>query len=177
MNKIEKAAAFAKRAHESINQRRKYTNEPYIVHPADVARIVASITDDENMICAAWLHDVVEDTPFTLNDIESNFGSDVAHLVSGLTDVSKPSDGNRKTRVAIDRTHTSQTDARTKTIKLADLISNLDGIVDQSPGFARKYLKEKELLLEVLSEGNAQLQKQVREIIQSERQKLEERSE
>lgn len=172
MNKIEKAAEFAKTAHESINQRRKYSDEPYIVHPKEVARLVASVTDDENMICAAWLHDVVEDTPVTLSEIQSEFGDDIAHLVDGLTDVARPEDGNRATRLSIDRDHTAGTDARTKTIKLADLIANLNGIVDQNPSFARKYLGEKELLLTVLGEGNDQLRARVEEVIKVEREKL-----
>ena len=70
-SKIERAAEFAKAAHEGIDQRRKYTNEPYIVHPQLVAEIVSSVTDDEDMICAAWLHDVVEDTPVTLEEIRN----------------------------------------------------------------------------------------------------------
>lgn len=172
MGKIERAADFAKTAHESIDQRRKYTNEPYIVHPAKVAEIVSNVTDDENMICAAWLHDVVEDTPVTLADVRDKFGDDVAHLVDGLTNVSKPEDGNRETRVAIDRNHTAGTDSRTKTIKLADLIANLDGIVDQNARFARKYIAEKELLLAVLRDGHAKLVERVGEIIQLEREKL-----
>lgn len=172
MDTIERAAEFARVAHESINQRRKYTNEPYIVHPAKVASIVSTVTDDEAMICAAWLHDVVEDTPVTLSDIESEFGGDVAYLVDGLTNVSRPDDGNRETRVAMDREHIANTDSRTKTIKLADLIANLDGIVEQNPDFARKYLCEKELLLTVLGDGHADLINQVAEIIQSERTKL-----
>ncbi len=172
MGKIEQAADFAKAAHESIDQRRKYTNEPYIVHPARVAEIVASVTDDESMICAAWLHDVVEDTPITLTDIRNRFGDDVAHLVDGLTNVSKPEDGNRQTRVAIDRNHSAGTDSRTKTIKLADLIANLDGVVEQNAGFARKYLAEKELLLAVLGDGHPKLVERVGEIIQLEREKL-----
>ena len=172
MGKIERAADFAKTAHESIDQRRKYTNEPYIVHPAKVAEIVSNVTDDENMICAAWLHDVVEDTPVTLADVRDKFGDDVAHLVDGLTNVSKPEDGNRETRIAIDRNHTAGTDSRTKTIKLADLIANLDGIVDQNARFARKYIAEKELLLAVLRDGHAKLVERVGEIIQLEREKL-----
>jgi len=172
MSKIQQAADFAKAAHESIDQRRKFTNEPYIVHPAEVAEIVASVSDDENMICAAWLHDVVEDTPVTLDDIKARFGDDIAHLVDGLTNVSKLADGNRKARIAIDRDHTAGTDSRTKTIKLADLIANLDGIVDQNAGFARKYLPEKESLLKVLCDGNSKLIERVGEVIRVEREKL-----
>ena len=172
MSKIQRASEFARSAHQSIDQRRKFTGEPYIVHPARVARIVATVTDDENMICAAWLHDVVEDTPVTLAEIRAEFGDDVAHLVDGLTDVSKLTDGNRATRLGIDREHSAGTDSRTKTIKLADLIDNLTGMVEQNAGFARKYLAEKELLFSVLSDGHPDLVKRVAEVIQTERDKL-----
>lgn len=168
----ERAAKYAKQAHESIGQVRKYTNEPYIVHPRAVAEIVASVTDDQNMIAAAWLHDVVEDTPVTLAEITSEFGDDIGRLVDGLTNKSRPEDGNRATRIAMDRRNTSEKDARTKTIKLADLIDNLSGIVAEAPNFAKRYLAEKEQLLAVLKEGHQELWHRVQEIIKSERSKL-----
>jgi (p)ppGpp synthase/HD superfamily hydrolase len=129
------------------------------------------------MICAAWLHDIVEDTDLSLSDIKTEFGDDVAHLVDGLTNVAKPDDGNRETRIAIDREHTSGTDSRTKTTKLADLIANLNGIVDQNSGFARKYLAEKELLLTVLREGDPILIDRLEQIMCSERKQLAELTE
>jgi (p)ppGpp synthase/HD superfamily hydrolase len=129
------------------------------------------------MICAAWLHDVVEDTDLSLSDIKTEFGDDVTHLVDGLTNVAKPDDGNRETRIAIDREHTSGTDSRTKTTKLADLIANLNGIVDQNSGFARKYLAEKELLLTVLREGDPILIDRLEQIMCSERKQLAELTE
>lgn len=61
-----RAKEFATRYHASIDQRRKYTNEPYISHPAAVVELVRSVPHTEAMLCAAWLHDVVEDTPCTL---------------------------------------------------------------------------------------------------------------
>ena len=122
---VTKAADYARAAHESIDQRRKFTNEPYIVHPQAVAAWVASVTTNPAVIAAAWLHDVVEDTPVTIDQIESDFGPEIARLVADLTDVSQKSDGNRQQRTAIDRKHTSATDPRAKTVKLADLIDNL----------------------------------------------------
>jgi len=151
------AAAFAKDAHGRINQRRKYTNEPYIVHPKAVAEIVKSVTDDNAMICAAWLHDTVEDAGVTLQEIEEKFGSEVMVLVEMLTDVSKASDGNREVRKRIDLEHTAKASPAAKTIKLADLIDNTKTIVKYDPGFAKIYLKEKRALLEVLKEGNQEL--------------------
>ena len=164
-SKITRARQFAKRAHEDAGQLRKYTKEPYIVHPAAVAKLVASVTDDEAMICAAWLHDVVEDTPVTLVDIESEFGEDVAALVSDLTDISRPQDGNRKTRKNIDLEHTRCASARAKTVKLADLIDNARSITEYDPGFARVYMNEKRNLIEVLQEGDSELYQMACEIL------------
>src|SRR5690606_5402490 len=94
----ERARAFATAAHGAINQKRKYSGEDYIVHPIAVAEIVRSVRHTPNMIAAALLHDTVEDTPIELSDINDEFGYDIAELVYWLTDVSKPSDGNRKAR-------------------------------------------------------------------------------
>lgn len=155
INIVQKAQIFAIAAHAAVQQKRKYTNEPYIVHPAEVARIVAEVEGStEDMVAAAWLHDVVEDTGVTLTDINLNFGADIAALVGWLTDVSKPEDGNRKTRKAIDREHTAQAPAEAQTIKLADLISNSKSIMQYDPDFAVTYLAEKKLLLEVLTKGD-----------------------
>ena len=71
---VDRARKYATEAHQRINQRRKYNNAPYDVHLSAVAKLVASVTDDEEMIAAAWLHDTVEDTRATLDDIETEFG-------------------------------------------------------------------------------------------------------
>ncbi|SFV74937.1 GTP pyrophosphokinase, (p)ppGpp synthetase II / Guanosine-3',5'-bis(diphosphate) 3'-pyrophosphohydrolase [hydrothermal vent metagenome] len=81
---IEKALAYAIEAHKT--QLRK-SGEPYVVHPILVSAIVLSITNDEAMGVAALLHDVVEDTPITIEEIKEHFGSNVAHLVNGLTKI------------------------------------------------------------------------------------------
>ena len=169
---ISKAAQVAERAHASIDQRRKYTNEPYIVHPRSVAAIVSSVTVEASMICAAWLHDVVEDTPVSLDEIKVEFGVTVADLVDELTDVSRPTDGKRATRVAIDRAHTAQASPQGKTIKLADVIDNLSGIERADIHFARKYIREKEHLLDVLGEGDQTLFKRAAKLIKSCKLKL-----
>ncbi|MBO6793813.1 MAG: bifunctional (p)ppGpp synthetase/guanosine-3',5'-bis(diphosphate) 3'-pyrophosphohydrolase [Balneolaceae bacterium] len=163
-NIIEKARIFATKAHASIDQRRKYTNEAYIVHPAEVARIVESVPHTDAMVAAAWLHDVVEDTPISLDVIYTEFGHEIGDLVEMLTDVSKPEDGNRKTRKAIDCQHTANASPEAKTIKLADIISNTSSIMEYDPGFAKVYLREKELLLEVLKEGDQTLWKKAKSV-------------
>jgi (p)ppGpp synthase/HD superfamily hydrolase len=145
---IDRARRFATEAHERIDQRRKYTQQPYQVHLKAVAAMVAVVTDDPEMIAAAWLHDTVEDTPATFGDLEREFGSGVAALVADLTDLSKPSDGNRAVRKAIDHGHTAQASPRAKTIKLADLTDNCRDICRHDPSFARVYLAEAAALLD-----------------------------
>jgi (p)ppGpp synthase/HD superfamily hydrolase len=71
------AIDFATSYHASIDHRRKYTGEPYIAHLVAVAELLRSVPHTEAMICAAWLHDVVEDTPATLDDVERVFGGDI----------------------------------------------------------------------------------------------------
>ena len=79
-----KALTLAKEAH--VHQKRK-SGEPYIIHPILVATITALVSDDESMIIAALLHDVVEDTDYVIEEIEAIFGSDVSHMVEGLTKI------------------------------------------------------------------------------------------
>jgi (p)ppGpp synthase/HD superfamily hydrolase len=150
-----KAREFATRHHAAAGQVRKYTGEPYINHPAAVVELVRGVPHTEAMLAAAWLHDTVEDTTATLDEVRAEFGDEVTELVGWLTDVSRPEDGNRVARKAIDREHTAQASPEAKTIKLADLIDNSRSILERDPGFARVYLAEKKLLLEVLKEGNA----------------------
>jgi len=168
----QRAQDFATRYHASIDHRRKHTNDPYIVHPAAVVELVRSVPHTEAMICAAWLHDVVEDTPATIDDVKRVFGGSVAALVEMLTDVSKPTDGNRTARKAIDRAHTAKASSDAKTIKLADLIDNSRSIMDRDPAFAEVYLEEKALLLEVLREGNRVLWEMACEVIDCDPQTL-----
>ena len=153
----EKARDFAAHAHGAINHQRKYTGEPYINHPAAVVELVRSVSDSPTMLAAAWLHDTVEDTPVAIGQIRAEFGNDVARLVEMLTDVSRPEDGNRAARKAIDRAHTALASPAAKTIKLADLIDNTRSIVERDPEFAKVYLEEKRLLLEVLTDGDTRL--------------------
>lgn len=162
---LRRARRFAIEAHGSIDHRRKYTDEPYHVHPAAVAAKVATVSDDPDLIAAAWLHDTVEDTPVTLEDIEREFGPRIGALVKNLTDVSKPEDGNRKVRKTLDREHSAKGSAGAKTVKLADLIDNAVSIITHDPGFARRFMGEMELLLEVLKEGDGTLMAEAQGIV------------
>lgn len=157
MTIVEKARVFATAAHGAVAQLRKYTNEPYIVHPAEVASIVRSVPHTDEMVAAAWLHDVVEDTGVTNETIRAEFGDKVAELVGWLTDVSRPDHGNRAARKAVDRAHSASAPAEAQTIKYADLISNTRSIAKHDEKFAKTYFEEKRLLLDVMDKGDATL--------------------
>lgn len=124
MTRLRDAYEFAKMAHSA--QKRK-TGEPYILHPIAVATIVAEeLLMEANVVMAAFLHDVVEDTPYTIDDIKKSFGDDVAFLVDVVTkkkkqkyDESKQVDNYRQMLNSI------QYDIRALLIKLADRMHNM----------------------------------------------------
>lgn len=153
---VARARRYAEHAHGAIDHRRKYSGRPYVEHLERVAQRVAGVTDDRDAIAAAWLHDVVEDTPATIEDIEREFGASVAQLVRALTDAD-PSQGNRAHRKAIDRERLVTAPAAAQTVKLADLLDNAEDIGRNDPHFGRVYLREMRLLVEVLTSGDATL--------------------
>ena len=167
------ARDFATRAHARVGQVRKYSGAPYIVHPQAVADLVRAVPHTEAMLAAAWLHDTVEDTGTTPEEVRAAFGDEVAALVEMLTDVSRPEDGNRAARKKIDREHTARASAAAKTVKLADLVDNSRSILERDPGFARVYLEEKAALLEVLREGDATLWARAEHIVREGRKLLD----
>ncbi len=132
INRIRAAYELAREAHKE--QRRK-SGEPYIIHPIAVARIVAEeLRLGANPIIAAFLHDVVEDTPYTIEDIEERFGSDVAFLVNVITkkkkqhyDSSKQIDNYKQ---MLDSIHY---DIRALLIKLSDRLHNMRTLDSMRP--------------------------------------------
>jgi len=152
---LAKAITFAVKSHGE--QKRKYTGEPYATHPLAVMRMVQEVPHTTEMLVAAVLHDVVEDTPVELVEIEDKFGPVVATYVEGLTDISRPEDGNRATRKAMDREHTAKQPAEVQTIKLADLIHNTASIEQHDPSFYKVYKQEKIELLKLLTKGDKTL--------------------
>ncbi len=131
---IEKAYEVANEAHR--DQKRK-SGEPYIVHPLCVALILADLHMDKETIMAGLLHDIVEDTPFTLDDIERIFGSEVALIVDGVTKLTKLSwsmdkveiqaENLRKMFLAISK------DIRVVIVKLADRLHNMRTLQYMTP--------------------------------------------
>lgn len=163
----EQARRFATEAHASAGQRRKYTDEPYIVHPAAVVELVRSVSHDDALLAAAWLHDTVEDTSTTHGDIEAHFGARVASLVEMLTNNTPAAAKNRTARKLAHFRHTASASPEAQTIKLADIIDNTRAIVRFDPDFARIYLIEKQIQITLLKQGDAQLWQQASTIIES----------
>jgi len=163
-----KSIRYCIAAHEG--QVRRYTGEPYWYHPIAVATLLLERADpanvDTHMVCAAHLHDVVEDTVHTLQDIRADFNEDIAELVKWLTDTSRPEDGVRAVRKKIDRDRLAEAPARAQTIKLADLIHNSDNIIKHAPKFAKVYIGEVELLLKVLTKGDVTMYRMLTKIVE-----------
>lgn len=141
---IARAEAFAIAAHAAVDQRRKYTNEPYIVHPRAVVGIVqACHAHVWQQVVVAWLHDTVEDTGVTNEDIVSVFGRDIAFGVWNLTNVDKTA-GNRAARHQMNCDRLKDAPNWAKTVKVADIYDNAASIAKYDPAYAPQYLKEKE---------------------------------
>lgn len=123
---ITKAFNFAKQAHKGVRRR---SGEPYILHPIAVARIACcEIGLGSTSICAALLHDVVEDTDYTVEDIENIFGPKIAQIVDGLTKISGGIFGDRASAQAENFKKlllTMSDDIRVILIKIADRLHNM----------------------------------------------------
>lgn len=140
---VDLAKAFAIAAHEAVQQKRKYTGDPYYRHPLEVFDILCQYYDPTpEQQCAALLHDVVEDTGVTLEIIRQTFGAEVTRLVEGLTDVPSTA-GNRKERNAMNKERLANAGFSVQVVKCSDTISNTRSIVKRDPDFARVYIPEK----------------------------------
>ena len=131
---IAKAFNFARQAHKGV---RRLSGEPYILHPIAVAQIVCSdIGLGSTSICSALLHDVVEDTDYTVEDIENMFGAKIAQIVDGLTKISGGIFGEQASAQAENFKKlllTMSEDIRVILIKIADRLHNMRTLESQPP--------------------------------------------
>ena len=152
---------FATDAHSG--QLRKYTGDAYIIHPITVAQLVIDNGGDQNMVNAAILHDVLEDTAVTHNQLRAFLhqtlsqadAEDTLSLVVALTDVYTHQDFpnlNRKARKQLEAQRLGLVSQRAKAIKKLDMVDNTKSIVDNDPKFSKVYLAEKEVLLTFLNQ-------------------------
>ena len=152
MDEAYQAMIFAREVH--AKQVRKYSGNPYADHLAEVAGIVAAVGGTPDQIAIAWLHDCVEDQGVTERTLVERFGPTVAQGVMLLSDLEE---GNRKTRKQLSRDRLAVAPGWVQTVKVADLISNTSTIVVHDPNFAVVFLREKRMLLDVLTEADARL--------------------
>lgn len=139
---VRRAYQFAARCHKGQNRR---SGEPYITHPLVVASIVTSLKLDLASIIAAVLHDTVEDTPCTLDEITKEFGPEVGHLVDGLTKISKIKFQSNQERLAENFRKmilAMAKDLRVILIKLCDRLHNMRTISSLPPEKIRRISQE-----------------------------------
>jgi (p)ppGpp synthase/HD superfamily hydrolase len=176
-----RALQFAEHAHRTrhpsgLPHRRKYTGEPYIVHPTEVAGLVCRWGGNAFMQAAAFLHDTVEDTTVTQDEIDRVFGGMVAEWVDALTDKFTKEAHPEKNRAARKRLEAERIGGcpwQVQVIKAADLLSNTSTIVEFDPGFARRYLEEKDFLLSQMTALPALVQRRMAVSLWSARRRLE----
>ncbi len=157
-----RAMMFARRVH--YKQARKYTNNPYVDHLAEVAGIVAAAgvacpdidisTGKKIAMAVAWLHDSREDQGVSAVTLDLEFGWAVMNGVIFLSDMET---GSRAERKAASRARLAAAPGWVQSIKCADLISNTSSIVMHDPKFAEVYLEEKRLLLDVMTQADQRL--------------------
>jgi guanosine-3',5'-bis(diphosphate) 3'-pyrophosphohydrolase len=153
-----RAVLFAARAHR--DQRRKGSGEPYINHLIEVAAVLADIAgvDDATVLSAAVLHDVIEDTSVTAEDVEAAFGARVRALVEAVTDDERLPKAERK-RLQVEHMRTAEADARL--IKLADHCSNVASLpANWPPERQREYLDWSEQVARACVGTNAALEQE-----------------
>lgn len=171
MSLLDNAIKLATFGHR--NQTRKYTGDPYIMHCIEVAGLLTSVNMGQEIVAAGMMHDLIEDTPLTYEDIRAATSGLVADIVAEVTDVSKPKDGNRAIRKAKDRDHLAQASIFGKTVKLADMISNTRSIMEHDLGFAKIYIPEKRAVMEVIVEGHPGLYQMANQLITDAERRLE----
>ncbi len=166
-NILQQIKDFADRAHGE--QMRRYTPERYIVHPVRVMEMCKEYTNDVTILASALLHDVLEDTPttkeeikdFLINIMDNNQAERTVKLVEELTDVyvkSKYPQWNRRKRKAMEADRMEKTSADSQTVKYADIIDNCVEIVNyQTDDFAEKFLLECKSLLKRINKGDNKL--------------------
>lgn len=173
---VQKAASFAAMKH--AGQKRKYVDVPYVVHPMRVAMMVmVHKIATADLVEAALLHDVLEDTDTTLQELESNFGIVVSSLVEALTNPSKGANMSRAARKAVDRQHLAASSKCVRTVKLLDRLDNVRdcalNLASTDKEFLSLYVEESGLLLQALEGTDPVTELALRKELDALRQRLD----
>lgn len=165
---LDRVKDFAERAHGE--QKRKYSSDPYIVHPVRVMKMCREYTNDIAILAAALLHDVLEDTDvaseemeeFLLGIMDKDKAVRTVKLVNELTDIYVKSaypKWNRRKRKANEAERQSRISSDAQTIKYADIIDNAKGMASQKSDFSPVFLYECRDLLKKIDKGDKRLYK------------------
>jgi guanosine-3',5'-bis(diphosphate) 3'-pyrophosphohydrolase len=175
-NAILQIRDFADKAHG--DQTRRYTPDRYIVHPTRVMEICRQYTNDRTMLAAALLHDVLEDTEVTKDNIEDFLrtvmdqqqAQRTIKLVVELTDIYVKKNFpqmNRRKRKIKEADRLGKASPEAQTIKYADIIDNSGEIAAHDPDFAERFLDECRNLLAKMTKGNAELRQRAIDTVQA----------
>jgi len=146
---LERALIFAQKKHN--NKFRKYTGEPYISHMYEVAGILSCVTNNEICLAAGYLHDVIEDTNTSADELSNVFCSDIAEIVLSLSNLYVGTRGERHRLYVYQLESASQI---AQTVKVADIISNTKSIAKNDAKFSNIYLPECENILNHLDKAS-----------------------
>lgn len=147
INLVEKATVFATEKH--IKQFRKFNGEPYVEHPKRVAQTVSAITFNDKLVAAALLHDTIEDTDTTYEEIVTEFGAEVADLVRDLTSDKEEIKIVGKDIYLTEKMNKMNPDALL--IKLADRLDNVSDLTMKNEEWSRAYAVQTNYILTNLS--------------------------
>lgn len=173
---LSRVKEYADAAHGQ--QLRKYTTDRYIVHPVRVMELLQQYTQDITLLCAALLHDVLEDTPVKKDDMHTFLCSimneaqadNIVKLVVELTDIYTHTNypkWNRHKRKQMETERLAKTSAGAHTVKYADIIDNAIEITEKDKGFAKKFLEEAKTILVKCDKGNPQLKRLAMQTLQT----------
>lgn len=164
---------FIKERH--AGQLRKLSKEFYVVHPIKVAKILKTMNENDDLVKAAYLHDTIEDTNTTFEELRQKFGLKVANLVKELTSDRSAIKELGKAQYLAKKMNDMSMDALT--IKLADRLDNVSDLNASDLEFTRKYLKETQFILEnlkrKLNKNQQQLYTLIMDRVEIVRKKLE----
>jgi len=165
---------FADKAHNE--QMRRYSPERYIVHPIRVMQTCKTYTQDIAILAAALLHDVLEDTPVTKNELKAFLltlmseeeATKTLQLVEELTDVFIKENyphWNRKQRKRKEAERLEKVSTAAQTIKYADIIDNAPEITEKDKDFAKRFIPEYRALLKRITKGNPVLYERAKQVV------------
>lgn len=180
MNIVEKAKEWAHAAHDSVGQKRKYGGANYWVHTDRVANALKEAGESEEVQAAGHLHDVLEDVSDKNADynevaMRREFGDVITNLVLEVTNVYTKENYpnlNRAKRKHLEHDRLKKISKEGKSIKLADIADNVEGVIDNDAGFGKVFVLEKTQLLVYLREGNDTLYKKATRAVADEIAKL-----